>query len=613
MSSGEISLKNITLKNISKNDFDSILDITSTPEIMENIGNGLIWGEEKVKRFIYFCIKEAKEPPRSRTQYYYKIVSNDYFLGIIGFHTFYRKELPTKPNDFYLTVYMSQKYQGRGIYSIAMNLLLEKMKQLKTKTSKLHFLVRNRNNKMIQISRNKYRFMKEITLNNEKFSIFVINVNTDVTRKSKKRTMKTMKPMKNKSSKKLSRGNKKSKKTQQEKFNYYLTSTKNISQERIDNLLKKRGNWIKYPISFTKYKSLRNTPKLGFLFIDRINNEQKQLQSYPAVIKNFIDEKKNNVGRKNELYKNLGKIVAKNPKSSLSKYLLEQYNFDWLKSYETGKIDEDIAKVKSIFEKTPNKIWIYKPVAGYHGINIKIFKSFDEFNEYIKEFIKSYSPIWDNPKNKLKQSSILLQNNWVLQEYIEKPLLFENKKIHIRPIFIYCKFDGDNNKYGYILDRILVAHALENYKFDDFNNPRIHDTHFSSTTTGRIYFQEDFEKKGILSKEQINDIENQVKDLATYVFDEINAKCFAESDVCYEPLGIDLMIDEPTLTIKLLEVQITRISYGFFDDDRIPRFSNIFEYVLENSMERVVDKVFPPKNKFENSNGFIKFYQKVIK
>jgi len=209
MSSGE----NITLKNISKNDFDSILDITSTPEIMENIGNGLIWSEEKVKRFISFCIKDAKVSPRSRTQYYYKIVSNDYFLGIIGFHTFYRKELPTKPTDFYLTVYMSQKYQGRGIYSIAMKLLLEKMNQLKPKTSKLHFLVRNRNHKMIQISRNKYRFIQEITLNNEKFSIFVINVNTDVTRKSKKRTMKTMKPMKNKSGKKISRGNKKVKNT----------------------------------------------------------------------------------------------------------------------------------------------------------------------------------------------------------------------------------------------------------------------------------------------------------------------------------------------------------------------------------------------------------------
>jgi hypothetical protein len=206
---------------------------------------------------------------------------------------------------------------------------------------------------------------------------------------------------------------------------------------------------------------------------------------------------KQKVGRKNELYKNLGMKLKSSPKSSLSKYLLEQYNFDWSKSYKENKVTTEISYVKDIFLKNPNKVWIYKPVAGYHGMNIRIFKSFDEFESYINTFIKTYSPIWDNPKNK---SKMLLQSNWVIQEYIEKPLLFENKKFHIRPIFLYSKFDGDNHKYGYILDRILVAHAYENYKFDDFNNPRIHDTHFSSTTSGRIYFQEDFLKKRILTK-----------------------------------------------------------------------------------------------------------------
>jgi hypothetical protein len=62
-----------------------------------------------------------------------------------------------------------------------------------------------------------------------------------------------------------------------------------------------------------------------------------------------------------------------------------------------------------------------------------------------------------------------------------------------------------------------------------------------------------------------------------------------------------------------MEVQITNISYGFFDDDKIPGFSNMFEYVLENSLETVVDQYIPPKNKFEKSNGFIKFYQNNIK
>ncbi len=582
----------IKLENITTNDFDSILDITSTPDVMKNIGNGKIWDDNEVKRFIDYCIKDEDTSDVSRTQYYYKITLENTLIGVIGAHTFIKKELPTKSQDLYLTVYMDQKYQGQGYYSSSLKLLLNQIKKHKPNQSKLYSLVRNSNDKMIQISTNKYKFVKEVILNGESFTLFSIDIKKS--RKTVKRTTK---------SKYLKRGNT-MKKTMKTRKHYYLTSTKNISQERIDKLFKKRGNWMnwnKLP------QSLRKITNIDFIFIDRIDNDDKKVQSYPSLIKNFIDDNKQKVGRKNELYKNLGNQLKKNLKSSLSNYLLEQYNFDWAIAHKENKISSEIAKVKEIFNKNPTKVWIYKPVAGYHGMNIKIFTTFSEFEDSIKTFIKTYSPIWDEPKNK---SKMLLQSNWVLQEYIEKPLLFEGKKCHIRPIFLYSKLEKDNNKYGFILDRILVAHAFENYKFDDFNNPRIHDTHFSSTTSGRIYFQEDFLNKKILSKEQIKKIETQVTDLATHVFDQINSKCYPENKVCYETFGIDLLIDEPSLTIKLLEVQITNMSYGFFKDDKLSGFSNMFEYVFENSLECVIDRVLPPKNKFQKTNGFIKFYQK---
>ena len=288
--------------------------------------------------------------------------------------------------------------------------------------------------------------------------------------------------------------------------------------------------------------------------------------------------------------------------------MLEQHNFDWSVSYKENKIEENVNKVRDLFENTPNTIWIYKPVAGFKGMNIRIFTLFKEFEDYIYDFVKTYSSIWDDPRNRSKMAS---QSQWVLQEYVSKPLLFNHKKFHIRPIFLYYK--KGNQKLGYILDRILVAHAYENFKLDDFSNPRIHDTHFASTTSGRIYFQDDFAKLKILTTSQIKRIEKQVKDLATYVFDLMNSRCYQENKVCYETFGMDLIIDESTLTIKLMEVQITNISYGFFDDDKIPGYSNMFEYVLENSLETVVDEYFPPKNKIKKANGFIKFYQGTIK
>jgi RimJ/RimL family protein N-acetyltransferase len=570
------------LETINKKDFDNILEITSNPDVMKYIGNTQILNSEKVNKFITYCLNEDKLQDYQREQYYYKIINQNDFVGIIGFHKFTRRELPTNKNDFYLTVYLNPKHHGKGFFSKAIELLIQKINKHQPKKKQLFSLVRQENTKMIDISNKKFTLVKSLNLGKEKMNLYSIDINT-----SSKKTQK--KPTNN--SRYLTK--------KQQKINYYYTAAKNVSNERIDKLFEQRGNWKRYNPRTDKNK------KIDYIYIDHQDNiYNKQIQSYPSFIKNFIDDDKHKVGRKNELYQNLGNLVKKNPDLSLKNYLLEQHNFDWAKAYKENKITQEISKIKALFNNNPGKIWIYKPVAGFKGMNIRIFESFDQFDNYIHDFIKTYSPVWNDPKNKSRMAA---QSQWVMQEYITHPLLFNNKKFHIRPIFLYHK--KNNQKIGYILDRILVAHAYEDFKLEDFDQPRIHDTHFASTTTGRIYLQEDFPKLKILTKNQVNDIERQIKDLAKYVFDLMNSKCYPENKVCYETFGMDILIDQSTLTIKLLEVQITNISYGFFDDDKIPGFSNMFEYVLENSLECVVDQYFPPKNKFEKANGFIKFYE----
>jgi RimJ/RimL family protein N-acetyltransferase len=596
----------LNLESITDLDYDNILRLTTNLDIMKYIGDSKIWTEDKVRRFIKYCIEdETEKDNQKRNQYYYKIIFKNntnnntdyYFIGVIGFHKFPRKELPdyTK-NEFYLTVYLDPVFQGKGYFSESIKLLIIKMNQEQPRKHKLYSLVRQSNEKMITISNNKFKFVKEVKLSNEKMNLYLININNMNERKTKKKSSRNSK--KNKS------------KTKKNDFQnrFYFAAAKNITNQRIDELFNHRGNWKKYIPGLTD-KNKKNTPKIDFIYVDHQDNiYNKKVQSYPSFIKNFIDDDKHKVGRKNELYQNLGNLVKKDSELSLNNYLLEQHNFDWSVAYKENKIDENVNKVRELFEKNPNRIWIYKPVAGFKGMNIRIFKSFKEFEDYIYDFIKTYSSVWDDPKNKSRMAA---QSQWVMQEYVSKPLLFNHKKFHIRPIFLYYK--KGNQKLGYILDRILVAHAYEDFKLDDFSNPRIHDTHFASTTTGRIYFQDDFAKLKILKSNEIERIEKQVKDLATYVFDLMNSRCYPENKVCYETFGMDLIIDSTTLTIKLMEVQITNISYGFFDDDKIPGYSNMFEYVLENSLETVVDDYFPPKNKIKKANGFIKFYQGNIK
>jgi RimJ/RimL family protein N-acetyltransferase len=589
----------LVLEKIIKSDFNNILEITSNPEVMKYIGNSRIWDKDKVAKFIQYCIKDEKESNRIRSQYYYKILNdNREFVGIIGFHKFLRKELSDLKTEFFLTIYFNPKQQGKGYYSETMNLLLDEMRKQQPRKRNLYSLVRQSNIKMNEISKAKYKFVKSVKLGDEKLNLYAIPII------KKLQTGGNSKKTKKKLNQKL---NQKSDK------HFYLTASKNIPADRIDKLFTKRGNWVKYvPRNQKKSRIKTKEPRIDFIYIDHQDNiYNKPLQQIPSFIKNFIDDDKHKVGRKNELYTNLGQKLKENPNLSLKNYLLEQHSFDWGKSFKEGKqrIEEEIERIRKLFNKYPNKVWIYKPVAGFRGMNIRIFNSdnFDEFNSYIRDFIKTYSPVWMDPKNKSRMAA---QSQWVLQEYITKPLLYKNKKMHIRPIFLYHK--KGNQKIGYILDRILVAHSIEDYKFGDFENDKIHDTHFSKTTSGRIYFQDDFVKEKILTKEQVKNIEEQVRDLGKYVFDLINSRCYPENKVCYETFGMDIMIDSETMKIKLLEVQITNISYGFFDDDKIPGFSNMFEYVLENSMETVVDQYFPPKNKIEKHNGFIPFYTGTI-
>jgi hypothetical protein len=599
-------MNNIILDKINNNDFSDILELTSNLEIMKYIGDSKIWSLEKVKNFIKYCINEEKINDKKREFYYYKIVNldtsgNKTFLGIIGFHTFFNKELFRYRKDFFQTVFISNKYQNLGVFSKAIKLLLDEIKKHKPKMKKIYSLVRQSNDKMISISNKKYIFEKEVKIRNELFNLYSIIINQSKSHiksriKSYKKSQIPHQSRKTKRKEK-EKGHDQIKKT-------FLLEIDNFDKKKAEDFLIQRGNWVKYNVNNLKSKYYK---PVDFLFLDHKNNiYNRKLNSIKCFVKNIVNEKKHDIGRKDELYYNLGNYLNENPKSSLRNYLIEQYNFNWVDIYTKNNVESNFQFVKELFDKNPSKIWIYKPVSSFLGMNIEIFRNYDEFKTFMENFLKKQIPIWNDPSQK---SKLVTLERWVLQEYIISPYLFENKKFHIRPLFLYHKLG--NQKIGYLLNKILVAHAYEDYKPEDFQNKRIHDTHFASTSR-RLYFHDDFIELKVMTEEQVSIIEKQIIELGNYVFNQLNATCYPESKECYEVFGMDLLIDSTTLTIKLMEVQITNISFGHFDDDKIPNFSNIFEYVYCNTVETVIDKYFPPINPIQKLNGFKKIYQKPI-
>ena len=107
----------LELKNILEADYDNIKKLTTKHSVMKHIGNGKIWNENKIKKFIDYNLEDNKLNDYQRENYYYKIVinntkssikksrkssskaksnkakskqSNYKFIGIIGFHKFFQ-------------------------------------------------------------------------------------------------------------------------------------------------------------------------------------------------------------------------------------------------------------------------------------------------------------------------------------------------------------------------------------------------------------------------------------------------------------------------------------------------------------------------------------------
>ena len=66
----------IGLYDITEEDFDDILEMTSKKSIMKFIGNGKVWNEEKVSKFIGYNLQEQGQNRNQRKEYYYKIFTS---------------------------------------------------------------------------------------------------------------------------------------------------------------------------------------------------------------------------------------------------------------------------------------------------------------------------------------------------------------------------------------------------------------------------------------------------------------------------------------------------------------------------------------------------------
>ena len=245
-------------------------------------------------------------------------------------------------------------------------------------------------------------------------------------------------------------------------------------------------------------------------------------------------------------------------------------------------------------------IWLIKPSGNNRGRGIHIFNDSDSFKALIAESIEKCI------EGKKKNSKEL--SNYVIQKYIESPLLIHGRKFDIRVwVLITYKMKGFFYKQGYARTSSEPFSTEESSLADTF----VHLTNNAVQKEGNSYGK--FEKGNQLSfkdiqyyfdsvcpgKVNFSFIVNRMKELITLtlmsVKKKLNPNC---REFCFEVFGYDFIIDSEC------QAWLIECNTNPCIELSSPLLESLIPNMLMEAISLTVDAVFPVvgAEKQENSN-----------
>lgn len=222
----------------------------------------------------------------------------------------------------------------------------------------------------------------------------------------------------------------------------------------------------------------------------------------------------------------LHEIIKNNNKKIYKKYLVNQ---QLIKS--NSNIDNFMKK---------GKLYIVKPISGSGGVGIKVFDN----NEKLKKYISNFK-ITNVGKQKLLKSNVIKE--WLIEDYIEKPLLIYGKKFHIRVLCLI--FIENNNILFYLFDKFFIYTAVKKYTLNKLNK-NVHNSHISTNNELKKAINE-YNK---LDSKILKNIKDQIIYLCKYIKTLLpNMKCYPETKNCFQHIGFDFMVTN-NHQVKLIEI-----------------------------------------------------------
>lgn len=326
-----------------------------------------------------------------------------------------------------------------------------------------------------------------------------------------------------------------------------------ISKNRHNKEYQKPSPTLKFNNTFVIEKSLMN-PLLDYTYLIKILKSYGLIQSYNTNDNHLFGIINNKFYDTNFFLLNNFQMVDSIANKFNLYFNLKSYYNDFFKKYYPDSFYLDIdMKWKDI----KNNIYIARPISGESGQDIEIVHDENTFENSKKILL--------NPKYSSTGVS--------LTEYVQNPLLYDGKKMHLRCYFLITLINNTFNSY--LLDVGCIYTAKLPYVNHDWKNKDIHDTHLKSTGKP-IYFPDDLYEHTNGKISNAKDYEKVYKNICEnleYVskITSNNIYQFSTAKNTWEVYGIDVLVRDD-LSCFIMEINDRFIGYQCADDKLFKKY-----------------------------------------
>lgn len=200
----------------------------------------------------------------------------------------------------------------------------------------------------------------------------------------------------------------------------------------------------------------------------------------------------------------------------MQKFYPDDYDFV-PKTFILPKDEEACRKAMS---KNKSKTWICKPSKGSQGDGLQLI------NE-----------IWE-------VSEITQRDEYIIQSYIEKPLLVNNKKFDLR---LYIVLYGAKKMYAYLSEEGMARFCTVDYKPPSRANKKneyMHLSNYSINKHSDQYVKNDHEETTEATKRRLSDIYKNIEaskpngiDIVTKIKKNIKDVCYKTVNAIHADIG----------------------------------------------------------------------------